>query len=133
MGYAANGFCFDDAAGAAAYACGHDYPLASTMVDATGHPASVLTQCVGVTGSVLTLQRDVNGVSDGASAETLVSFECDPTDWQQFYPFSMSATTGAEVAAAVLGVWFVGWGWRVVYGVLRGRAEGLVEGDDLGG
>ena len=33
MGFAANGFCFDDAPAAAAYACGHDYPLAASMVD----------------------------------------------------------------------------------------------------
>lgn len=35
MGYAANGFCFDTPDAAAAYACGHDYPLASVVVDGT--------------------------------------------------------------------------------------------------
>jgi hypothetical protein len=129
MGYAANGFCFDTPDAAAAYACGHDYPLASVMVDASGHPAAVVVECTGVAVNVLTLQRDVNGAVDGTSTLALTAPACDVTEWQTFYPFSMSATTGATVGAAVVGCWLVGWGWKAVYGVLKGRISSSV-GDD---
>jgi hypothetical protein len=122
MGYAANGFCFDTPDAAASYACGHDFPVVTSMVDGTGHPATVVTECTGSTGNVLALQRSVNGMVDGTSSLALTSPGCDVTEWQQFYPFSMSVTTGAEVGAAVVGAWLVGWGWKAMYMVLRGRA-----------
>lgn len=121
MGYAANGFCFDDAASAAAYACGHDYPLASVMVDATGHPASVVVECTGTVDNVLTLQRDVNGAVDGTSTLALTAPACDVMEWHTFYPFSWSASDGAVVGSAVLFAWSVAWGWKAVYAVLRDR------------
>ena len=124
MGYAANGFCFETPDAAAAYACGHDYPLASVMVDATGHPASVVVECTSSSGNVLTLQRDVNGAVDGSSTLALTAPACDETDWMTYTPFSMSATQGAEVAAAVMGVWLVGWGWRAIYSALGSRSGG---------
>ena len=121
MGYAANGFCFDTPDAAAAFACGHDYPLSAAMVDATGNPASVLIECTASAGNVLTLQRDVNGAVQGSSTLALTAPACDETDWMTYQPFSMSATTGTEVALAVCAVWFAAWGWKAVYAVLRAR------------
>ena len=121
MGYAANGFCFDTPDAAAAYACGHDYPLASVMVDATGQPASVVIECTASSANVLTLQRDVNGGVAGSSTLALTAPACDVTQWQTYYPFSFSAEDGATVAGAVLVVWSIAWGWKAVYSVLRGR------------
>jgi hypothetical protein len=121
MGYAANGFCFDDAASAASYACGHDYPLPSTMVDASGHPAAVVVECTGTSANVLTLQRSVNGAVDGVSTLALSSPACDVMEWHTFYPFSWSASDGATVGAAVVGCWLVGWGWKALFRVLNGR------------
>lgn len=121
MGFAANGFCFDTPAAAAAYACGKDYPFVSASVDSGGHPVSVVVECTGSVDNVLTLQRDVNGLVDGTSALALMAPACDVTEWQTFYPFSFSASAGSEVAAAVLGCWLVGWGWRAVFDVLKGR------------
>lgn len=129
MGYAANGFCFDTPDAAAAYACGHDYPLVSVGVDAAGNPAAVVVQCTSSAGAVLTLDRSFNGVSVGTAALTLSSPACDVTEWQTFYPFSFSAVDGATVGAAVLGCWGVAWGWKAVYAVLRERFSGS---DDLG-
>lgn len=123
MGYASNGFCFDTPDAAAAYVCGHDFPVVSTMVDASGHPAAVVVECTGSTANVLTLQRDVNGAVDGTSSLALTAPACDVTEWQTFYPFSMSAETGATVGLAVCTAWFVAWGWKAVYRVLgTGRA-----------
>ena len=121
MGYAANGFCFDGAGGAASYACGHDFPVVSSMVDASGHPASVVTECTGSASNVLTLQRSVNGEVDGTSLLALTSPACDVMEWHTFYPFSWSASDGAVVGGAVLFAWSVAWGWKAVFGVLRGR------------
>ena len=130
MGYAANGFCFDTPDGAAAYACGHDYPLVSAMVDGTGHPASVVIECTASAGNVLTLQRDVNGAVDGTSQLALTAPGCDEMEWHTFYPFSWSATDGATLAAAVLSCWFVAWGWRAVYAVLKDKfSASEVEGE----
>lgn len=129
MGYAANGFCFDTPDAAAEYACGHDYPLVASMVDGTGHPASVVIECTGAAGNVLTLQRDVNGAVDGTSTLALSAPACDVMEWHTFYPFSWSASDGAVVAGAVLFAWSVGWGWKAVYAVLRGRFSGS---EDLG-
>ena len=129
MGYAANGFCFDTPDAAAAYACGHDYPLASAMVDASGHPASVVVECIGSTGNVLTLQRDVNGGVDGSSTLALTAPACDVTEWHTFYPFSWSASDGALVAGAVLSAWAVAWGWKAVFAVLKGRVSSSEEED----
>ncbi len=113
MGYAANGFCFDAPDAAAAYACGHDYPLASVMVDAGGNPASVVIECTSSTGNVLTLQRDVNGAVQGTSTLALTAPACDVDEWHTFYPFSWSAADGLTVAYAVAGAWLVGWGARM--------------------
>ena len=121
MGYAANGFCFDTPDAAAAYACGHDYPLASTMVDGTGHPSSVLIECTQSVGNVLTLQRDVNGAVDGTSSLALTAPACDEMEWHTFYPFSWSAADGATVASAIVGVWLVAWGWKAIYAVVKDR------------
>lgn len=121
MGYAANGFCFDTPDAASAYACGRDYPLASSTVDASGHVASVVVECTGSSGNVLTLQRDVNGAVDGVSTLALTAPACDVMEWHTFYPFSWSASDGATVAAAVVFAWTVGWGWKAVYRVLHGR------------
>lgn len=129
MGYAANGFCFDTPDAAAAYACGHDYPLASVMVDATGQPASVVVECTASTGNVLTLQRDVNGGVSGSSTLALTAPACDVTEWQTFYPFSFSASDGAVVGGAVLAAWGVAWGWKAVYLVLRDKFSASVEVD----
>jgi len=121
MGYAANGFCFDTPDAAAEYACGHDYPLTSVMVDGAGHPASVVVECTGAAGNVLTLQRDFNGAVDGTSALALTAPACDVTEWHTFYPFSWSATDGATVGAAVIACWAVAWGWKAVMQVVQGR------------
>ncbi len=128
MGYAANGFCFDTPDAAAAYACGHDYPLASVMVDATGHPVSVVVECTGSVGNVLTLQRDVNSAVDGVSSLALSAPACDVSEWHTFYPFSWSASDGAALGAAVLACWAVAWGWKAVYAVLRDKFSS--SGDD---
>lgn len=128
MGYAANGFCFDTPDAAAAYACGHDYPLAAALVDSAGHPASVVLECTGAVGNVLTIQRDLNGAVDGASTLALTAPACDATEWHTYYPFSWSASDGAVVASAVLAVWAVAWGWKAVYLVLRDRFSS--SGDD---
>ena len=130
MGFAANGFCFDTQDSASAYACGHDYPLASVMVDASGQPASVVIECTSEASGVLTLQRDVNGASVGVSSLTLSSPACDVTEWQTFYPFSFSAADGATVGAAVIGVWAIAWGWKAVFGVLRDRFSTSGEGEE---
>ena len=114
MGYAANGWCFETPDAAAAYACGHDYPLASTMVDGTGHPASVVIECTASTGNVLTLQRDVNGAVDGTSTLALTAPACDEAEWHTFYPFSWSASDGALIGSAIVGAWLVGWGWKAL-------------------
>ena len=119
MGYAANGFCFDTVDGAASYACGHDFPVVSSMVDGAGHPATVMTECTASAGNVLTLQRSVNGLVDGTSSMALSSPACDVTEWHTFYPFSWSADDGAVVAAAVLGVWLIGWGGKALLRALR--------------
>jgi hypothetical protein len=129
MGFAANGFCFDTVDAAAQYACGHDYPLASVMVDASGHPASVVVECTGSAGNVLTLQRDVNGGVDGVSSLALTAPSCDVMEWHTFYPFSWSASDGATVGAAVIVAWLVGWGWRAVFSVLKGRLSSEVSED----
>ena len=121
MGYAANGFCFDTPDAAAAFACGHDYPLASAMVDATGQPASVVVECTATSGNVLTLQRDVNGAAVGVSTLALTAPACDVTEWHTYYPFSWSAGDGAIVAGAVLSAWAVAWGWKALYMVIRDK------------
>jgi len=131
MGYAANGFCFDTADAAAAYACGHDYPLASVMVDASGRPASVVVECTGSANNVLTLQRDVNGAVDGTSSLALTSPACDTLEWHTYYPFSWSATDGAAVGGAILIVWGVGYAWRAFSRALRSGSGGsLASGSD---
>ena len=130
MGYAANGFCFDTVDGAAAYACGHDYPLASSTVDGTGHVASVVIECTASTGNVLTLQRDVNGAVDGVSSLALTSPACDVTEWHTFYPFSWSASDGVELGGAVAMAWLVAWGWKAVYRVLHGRFSSSGDGEE---
>lgn len=122
MGYAANGFCFDTPDAAASYACGHDFPVVTSVIDGAGNPATVVTECTGAAGNVITQQRSVNGAVVGTSSLALTAPGCDVTEWQTFYPFSMSITTGGEVAAAVIGAWLVGWGWKAVYRVLRGGA-----------
>jgi len=124
MGFAVNGRCFDDAASAAAYACGRDYPLASVMVDVSGHPASVVVECTGTTDNVLTLQRDVNGSVDGVSALALSPPACDVMEWHTYYPFSWSASDGALIAGAVVSVWGIAWGWKALRAVLSGRVAG---------
>jgi hypothetical protein len=128
MGYAANGFCFDTVDGAAAYACGHDYPLASSTVDVSGHVASVVVECTASTGNVLTLQRDVNGGVDGVSSLALTSPACDVMEWHTFYPFSWSASDGAALGGAVLFAWSVAWGWKALFRVLNTRFSS--SGDD---
>lgn len=130
MGYAANGFCFDTPDAAAAYACGHDYPLASVMVDGAGNPASVLIECTSSIGNVLTLQRDVDGAVVGSSTLALTSPACDTLEWHTYYPFSWSAGDGAVVAGAVLGVWAIGWGWKAVYAVLHNKFSAVAATDD---
>lgn len=119
MGFAANGFCFDTVDGAAAYACGHDYPFVSSTIDGSGHVASVVIECTSSAANVLTLQRDVNGAIDGVSTLALTSPACDVNEWHTFYPFSWSADDGAVVAAAVLGVWLVGWGGKALLRAVR--------------
>jgi len=122
MGYAANGFCFDTPDAAAAYACGHDYPVMSSMVDGTGHPASVVIECTASTGNSLTLQRDVNGAVDGVSTLALTSPACDETEYLTYHPFSLSATDGALIGAAIVSTWLVGFGWRAVIRTLNSRS-----------
>lgn len=129
MGYAANGFCFDTPDAAAAYACGHEYPVASAFVDASGQPASLVLECTSTSGNVLTIQRDVNGAVVGTSSLALTAPACDVTEWMTYSPFSMTAEQGAVVSAAVLGVWLAGWGWRAIYSVLRSRSVSAAEDD----
>ncbi|MDP9123064.1 MAG: hypothetical protein M3N82_00415 [Pseudomonadota bacterium] len=124
MGYAANGFCFDGVDGAAAYACGHDYPLASSVVDASGHVASVLIECTASAGNVLTLQRDVNGAVDGVSSLALTSPACDVSEWHTFYPFSWSASDGQAIAYAVVGAWLAAYAWKVFIQAVATRLGG---------
>ena len=119
MGYAANGFCFDGVDGAAAFACGHDFPVVSSLVDGAGHPATVVTECTGSASNVLTLQRSVNGVVDGTSALALTSPACDVMEWHTFYPFSWSASDGMAVGAAVVTVWAAGWAFKAFLATLR--------------
>ena len=126
MGYAANGFCFDTPDGAAAFACGHDFPVASAGVDASGQPTLVLLECTASAGNVLTLQRDVNGAAVGTSTLALTSPACDTAEWHTFYPFSWSVADGAELGGAVLFAWSVAWGWKAVYSVLRGKVSASV-------
>ena len=130
MGYAANGFCFDSADAAAGYACGRDYPVVSTFIDGGGHPASVVIECTGSAGNVLTLQRDVNGLVDGVSTLAITSPVCDETEWLMFHPWSLSADQGAAIGAAVLTVWAVAWGWKAVYLVIRERFSSSSGGGD---
>lgn len=130
MGYASNGFCFPDADSAAQYVCGRVYPLASSVVDATGHVASVLIECTGSSGNVLTLQRDLNGVVDGVSTLAITSPACDETAWLTFHPWAMSADQGAAIGAAVIAVWAVGWGWRAIFSVLRGGSSLSSDSDE---
>lgn len=127
MGYAANGFCFGDAAAAAAYACGKEYPLSAWSVDSAGHPVSIVIECTGTVDNVLTLQRDVNGLVDGTSSLALTSPPCDPMEWHTFYPFSWSAQEGAVLGAAIIFVWSVGWGFRAMIAALHGGSS--VSGD----
>jgi hypothetical protein len=129
MGYAANGFCFDTPDAAASYACGHDFPVVSSFVDGTGHPASVVVECTASSGNTLTLQRDVNGAVDGVSSLAITSMLCDETEYLTYHPFSLSATDGALIGSAVVTCWLVGWGWRAVAAVLRGRISSS-EGED---
>ena len=121
MGYAANGFCFDTVDAAASYACGHDFPVVASMVDGSGHPATVVTECTSSAVNVMTLQRSVNGLVDGTSSMALTSPGCDVMEWHTFYPFSWSASDGAVVGSAVLFAWSVAWGWKAVYAVLRDK------------
>lgn len=130
MGYAANGWCFDTPDAAAAYACGHDYPLASSMVDGTGHPASVVIECTGVSGNTLTLQRDVNGSIDGTSTLALTAPACDEMEWHTYYPFSWSASDGVLIGGAIITAWLIAWGWKAVYAVLRDRISSSVDAED---
>jgi len=130
MGYAANGFCFETPDAAAAYACGHDFPAVSTMVDGAGHPASVVVECTATGGNVLTLQRDVNGAVDGTSTLALTAPPCDEMEWHTFYPFSWSASDGALVGGAIVTVWLVAWGWKAIYAVLGDKfSASEVEGE----
>ena len=127
MGYAANGFCFETPDAAAAYACGRDFPQVSSFVDGTGHPASVVMECTGSTGNVLTIQRDVNGAVDGSSTLALTAPACDEMEWHTFYPFSWSASDGALVASAIVGSWLVAWGFKAVYRTLDGKFSSSVD------
>ena len=116
--------CFDDAAAAAAYACGRDYPQTAFMVDAAGSPAAVVIECTGTADASLQLRRSVNDAVVGTSSLTLSPPACDTLEWHTFYPFSWSAADGAAMAGAVAGVWLVGWGFKAVFAVLRGRRGG---------
>lgn len=130
MGFAANGFCFDTAEAAAAYACGKDFPVVSVVVDASGAPASVVVECTGSASNQLQLQRDVNGSAVGTSLLPLNPPACDVTEWHTYYPFSWSATDGATVAAAIAGVWFVGWGIRMAIRALHLGGSGSAGSSD---
>ena len=113
MGVAANGRCFPTAEDAAAYACGASYPVAAAGVAPDGTALAVVVECSGTSGSVLNLTRDRN---DAASTGT-VAFagpSCDELEWLTYYPFSLSATDGALIGAAVAGVWLAGAAWRYV-------------------
>ena len=105
-------------------------PLASVMVDAAGHPASVVVECTGSSGNVLTLQRDVNGAVDGVSSLALTSPACDVAEWHTFYPFSWSASEGAVIGAAIVGVWSIAWAWRSFGQALKGKVSSSGDGEE---
>ncbi len=126
MGYAANGWCFDTAAAAAAYVCGHDYPAPAALSNGPT-VSSGMVECTGTSGNALTILRTVNGATPVSSTLSLTPPPCDTTEYRTYHPFSMSAADGASIGGAVLTVWLGAWAFRAVRKALGGRAVG---GDD---
>lgn len=114
MAVAALGICWQDAGQAAAHVCGHSFPAVA---------GGRLVACTGFEGGVLHLAAaDLSTGAVDAFVQPLSLPACDPvTWWSGPAPWGISAEVGAVVAAAVLAVWFVGWGFRAAIGVLRDR------------
>lgn len=119
-GWAALGRCFDSAASAAAYTCGSQWP-SSSVEASTGAPVVVL--CTSASDAGVTLASYRAGALVGTVSQPVAFGACDTLDWQQFYPFSFSATDGAAIGAAICTVWFAGWGWRMVYRLINSRSS----------
>lgn len=122
MGVAAGGRCWPDASSALAYVCGSSYPnqQGASVYSCTASSSSTLSL------SVSTVPVGCSGtcsLSVGSAVVTPSLQSCDELTWLAYYPLSLSASDGALVGGAIVGVWLIAFAWRSVRASLGGLDE----------
>lgn len=120
MGTWANGTCFPDKNAAAAAICSGTHGVSDAGV----------TRCDGVAsvgpywGSIWLNTTSVDGLTESTLEYAVPLVSCDVTTSPNF-PFDLSASDGALIAAAIVGVWMLGWGFKALALTLRNDGEAL--------
>lgn len=113
-GVAALGRCFATSQQAAEFICGSNYPISG--LSPSGEAVSL--SCWGVAqvnGSQVGLGMvRVIGGEQSLSTSYMNLTECVETDWQAYYPASMSIADAATVSSAVIGIWGLAWAWKAL-------------------
>ena len=116
MGKAALGICHADSAAAAAYVCGHSYPVPR---DDGGQ-----ITCVGSAWNYLNL-RYADPYGDTTTVQPQNTFpDCDAFTFTSGPgPLGLSYADGALIGAAVAGVWATAFVWRALRAALGGPRD----------
>lgn len=123
MGVTALGRCHASQADASAFYCAAAFPQTSGLSVVSCSASSGASLSLAITTVPATCSGACTGTS-GTLSVTPAWQSCDETAWLQYYPLSMSASDGALIAAAIVGLWLVAAVWNYVRLPLSDRGDG---------